>query len=284
MTALKILEHDEFGVMELLHLENKFYFPAAEAAQLLGYKNTRDAIKRHCIEEGIIKYQVETIRGNQEKNFITEGNLYRLITKSKLPAAVQFEKWVFDSVLPTLRDKGGIVTNATKFTESLFPYASDETKQLLLAIMTSVQEQNALIEQQQRTINAQKHDLKLNEEVITSLTDDVTYMDKRKLLTQIVLKAGVAKARERWNALYRQFESVYHVCLNQRLETYNRVNKPKLQTKLDYIHEVMGRFDDLYAIAVRFYESDLNKIQEEIIELRKPDPQLALDFGDAEIH
>jgi prophage antirepressor-like protein len=39
-------------------------------------------------------------------NFINEGNLYRLILKSQLPAAEKFESWVCDEVLPTLRRTG----------------------------------------------------------------------------------------------------------------------------------------------------------------------------------
>jgi len=41
-----------------------------------------------------------------EKNFISEGDLYRLITHSELPEAEKFERWVFDEVLPTLRKEG----------------------------------------------------------------------------------------------------------------------------------------------------------------------------------
>lgn len=44
---------------------------------------------------------------NVEMTFIPEGDLYRLITHSKLPAAERFEKWVFDEVLPTIRKTGG---------------------------------------------------------------------------------------------------------------------------------------------------------------------------------
>lgn len=283
-TELKILQHDTFGALEVLKMEDKFYFPATESATVLGYKNARDAIRRHCLKEGVISHTTSTSGGNQSKNFISEGNLYRLITKSKLPAAIDFEKWVFDTVIPSLRSKGGIVTNAEKFADTLFPHITGESKALLTAILSSVQEQNAIITQQQQTIAVQQHDLKFNEEVITSLTDDVELMDKRALLTKIILKAGVAKAQERWHALYRQFEAVYHVRLQQRLDRYNSENKPKLQTKLDYIQEVMDRIDDLYAIAVRMYEADVEVIRNELVELRKPNPQMAFDFGDAEIH
>ncbi len=42
----------------------------------------------------------------QDINFITEGDVYRLIAKSKLPEAEKFEKWVFDEVLPSIRRHG----------------------------------------------------------------------------------------------------------------------------------------------------------------------------------
>jgi prophage antirepressor-like protein len=43
-----------------------------------------------------------TTEGNSySKNFINEGNLYRLIVKSKLSAAEKFESWIFDEVLPS---------------------------------------------------------------------------------------------------------------------------------------------------------------------------------------
>ena len=39
--------------------------------------------------------------------YIPEGDLYRLIIRSRLPAAQKFEKWLFDEVLPELRRTGG---------------------------------------------------------------------------------------------------------------------------------------------------------------------------------
>lgn len=44
-------------------------------------------------------------------NFISEGDLYRLIVKSKLPTAEKFESWVFDDVLPSIRRNGGYMQN-----------------------------------------------------------------------------------------------------------------------------------------------------------------------------
>jgi prophage antirepressor-like protein len=37
---------------------------------------------------------------------ISEGGLYRLLCRSTKPEAIKFEMWVFDDVLPTLRETG----------------------------------------------------------------------------------------------------------------------------------------------------------------------------------
>ena len=56
----------------------------------------------------------------QKISFISEGDLYRLITHSKLPSAEEFESWVFDEVLPSIRKKGCYIddksaTNVNKY-------------------------------------------------------------------------------------------------------------------------------------------------------------------------
>ena len=42
---------------------------------------------------------------------ISEGGLYRLLCKSTKPAAIKFERWVFDDLLPTLRETGTYMSN-----------------------------------------------------------------------------------------------------------------------------------------------------------------------------
>ena len=46
-------------------------------------------------------------------NFITEGDVYRLVAHSKLPNAEKFENWVFDEVLPSIRKHGAYMTDNT---------------------------------------------------------------------------------------------------------------------------------------------------------------------------
>ena len=103
---VQLFQSPEFGEFQTLEIDGKVFFPATRSAEILGYQNPRDAIVRHCRQEGVVKHDVFGQTGRKEAKFIDEGNLYRLITHSKLPSAERFEKWVFDEVLPSIRKNG----------------------------------------------------------------------------------------------------------------------------------------------------------------------------------
>lgn len=79
-------------------------FCGRDIAEALGYQRPADAITAHC--KGVCVLPTPSNGGVQRMKFITEGDVYRLITHSRLPAAEQFERWVFDEVLPTVRRSG----------------------------------------------------------------------------------------------------------------------------------------------------------------------------------
>ena len=120
MDNLKVFENDEFGQLSVIVKNNKEYIEAIEVATILGYSNPRDAISRHCNEEGVVFSDVRVVTGFRKDNsqafqvvtkkFIDEGNLYRLIIKSKLPSAKRFEKWIMDEVLPSIRKHGAYMS------------------------------------------------------------------------------------------------------------------------------------------------------------------------------
>lgn len=111
MQALQTFQNSQFGNLEILTIEGKQWFPAINVAETLGYTNPRKAIRDHAKEKGVTIRSVLSNGGNQNKKFIDEGNLYRLISRSKLPQAEQFEEWVFDEVLPAIRKHGIYATD-----------------------------------------------------------------------------------------------------------------------------------------------------------------------------
>lgn len=105
MNELKIFEHPKFGKIRTIVEDGKTLFCGVDAANALGYKDTTNAIKRHC--RGVAKRHLTDNLGRiQEMNFITEGDLCRLAAKSELPGANEFESWIFDEVIPAILRTG----------------------------------------------------------------------------------------------------------------------------------------------------------------------------------
>lgn len=104
MSNLMVFNNQDFGQVRTLTIENKPYFVGKDVATILGYSNPTKAISTHC--KGVSKMGMPTDGGLQEMLIIPEGDIYRLIIKSKLPQAEKFESWVFDEVLPQIRKTG----------------------------------------------------------------------------------------------------------------------------------------------------------------------------------
>lgn len=104
MNELTVFENSEFGSMRTVDIDGKIYFVASDVAKALGYAIPHKAVQTHC--KGVLKRNIPTNSGNQDVLIIPEGDMYRLISKSKLKSAERFEEWVFDEVLPTIRKTG----------------------------------------------------------------------------------------------------------------------------------------------------------------------------------
>lgn len=93
-------------------------FVAKDVAKTLGYANTKDAIARHC--KGVAKHHpLPTQGGTQAVRVIYEPDVYRLIFGSKLQSATQFQDWVFNEVLPSIRKTGTYTAPVAKPTNTI---------------------------------------------------------------------------------------------------------------------------------------------------------------------
>ena len=80
-------------------------FAAKDVCEALGYADSTKAISAHC-KGGAIYHPLQTTGGLQGVRFINEADLFRLIMRSTLPAAVTFQDWIMEEVLPSLRATG----------------------------------------------------------------------------------------------------------------------------------------------------------------------------------
>ena len=87
-SELTIFNNEEFGQVRTTMIDDKPYFCANDIAKALGYTNPRKAVSDHC--KGVTKRDTLTKGGVQSVSFIPEGDIYRLIVRSKLPSALLF--------------------------------------------------------------------------------------------------------------------------------------------------------------------------------------------------
>ena len=123
MMKMETFRNQEFGSVRIIRDDGRLLFCGADVAFALGYKNPRKALIDHC--KGVTKRDTLTAGGIQSLSYIPEGDVYRLIVHSRLPSAERFEKWVFEEVLPSIRETGGYMTS------SLLEQAAADPKVLL---------------------------------------------------------------------------------------------------------------------------------------------------------
>lgn len=104
--ALSVFNFNSNPVRVVADEKGEPWFLANDVCAILDYANPRQAIAKNCRQGGVSKRDTPTESGNQEMTYINEGNLYRLIIKSRKPEAEPFESWVCDEVLPTIRKTG----------------------------------------------------------------------------------------------------------------------------------------------------------------------------------
>lgn len=194
MNEMQVFQNNEFGELGVLEIEGKPWFPATACARKLGYANPQKAIRDHC--KGVNEMVTPTNGGTQTMRFIPEGDLYRLITHSKLPGAERFEKWVFDEVLPSIRKTGGygsqaalghLVEQLTQVTAALMQVAS---------IMATASSESAVMEEPKRRKRAtsiiDRLDVEARKEVEAMIcSGQYTYMEIAQHLADCGIKISV---------------------------------------------------------------------------------------------
>ena len=109
---IKIFESPEFGRIRTVSDEKgEPWFIGKDVATLLGYSNTRDALRKHVDEEDKTTVAIRDTGSNYQSMtvIVNESGLYSLILSSKLPRAREFKRWVTSEVLPQIRKTGGYI-------------------------------------------------------------------------------------------------------------------------------------------------------------------------------
>ena len=124
MDNIQLFNNPEFGQIRTITDNDGIYFVGKDVAEILGYKDTSDALKRHVDSEDKLTRRFTDSGQGRDVYVINESGLYSLVLSSKLPSAKRFKRWVTSEVLPALRRQGGyMLANANETPEQIMARA-----------------------------------------------------------------------------------------------------------------------------------------------------------------
>ena len=166
---LQIFKNAELGSVRSTMINGEPYFVGKDVAEILGYKDTSDAMRRHVDDEDKLTRCFTDSGQSREMYVINESGLYSLILSSKLPTA---KRWVTSEVLPAIRRHGlyavdDMLNNPDALIEALQAYKAERMQRLALEAENAIQKQQ-LIEMQPK---ASYYDVVLNSPDLVSITE-----------------------------------------------------------------------------------------------------------------
>ena len=136
--------NEKFGTVRTVTIDGVVYFVASDIARALGYKNPQKAIRDHC--KRVNESFIPSNGGEQKAKVITKSDIYRLIVRSKLESADEFESWIFDEIMPTIEKTGAYIEEGRE-QEMVNYYFSNLSPDLQGQIVTELMEKNKELQQ-----------------------------------------------------------------------------------------------------------------------------------------
>lgn len=105
---LSMFDHPKFGKIRVIDRNGQPWFVARDVAAALGFADPSRAVVQHCKKAVKTTILANRKDGNPPMNIslIPESDLYRLVMRSNVPDAEDFQTWVCEEVLPSIRKTG----------------------------------------------------------------------------------------------------------------------------------------------------------------------------------
>lgn len=153
MSKIQEFFNKKFGTVRTVTIDGVVYFVGIDIAKSLGYSNAAKAVSTHCKKAIKSDIDVSSQNGNahkarksQEMLVITKSDIYRLIVRSKLESADEFESWIFDEIMPTIEKTGAYIEEGRE-QEMVNYYFSNLSPDLQGKIVNELMEKNKELQQ-----------------------------------------------------------------------------------------------------------------------------------------
>lgn len=144
MNKIQEFFNEKFGTVRTVVIGEVVHFVASDIARALGYKNPQKAIRDHC--KRVNESFIPSNGGEQKAKVIVKSDIYRLIVRSKLESADEFESWIFDEIMPTIEKTGAYIEEGRE-QEMVSYYFSSLSQETQGKIVNELIEKNKELQQ-----------------------------------------------------------------------------------------------------------------------------------------
>lgn len=236
MNDLQLFKFENKNV-RTLQIDGEPWFVGKDAAEILGYSKSRNALARHVDDEDKLTERLVLSGQNRDVILINESGLYSLVLSSKLPDAKKFKHWITSEVIPQIRKTGKYAPKPLTREELL--------AKAVLEADTMIKEQKALLEQKTKELEETNNKLEEQKPKVI-FAESVVASDSAILireLAHLIKQNGFEIGEKR---LYAWMRERGYICKNsceptQRalelglfeiiLRTVQRGDKPPLETR-----------------------------------------------------
>lgn len=196
--------NDAFGEVRVITKESELWFVAKDICDILGTK-TKD-IPSILKNKGIDSIDIPTNGGIQKMRVISEQSLYKIIFKSRKPFAEEFQDWICEEVIPSIRKDGAYIQGEEEFKNN--ELSEDE---FILQAMTILQSKVERLKKENEIMKpkAEYHDTVLNSDnllTVSEIAKDLG-MSARKLNT-ILHESGIQFKQSGTWMLYSKYQDL----------------------------------------------------------------------------
>ena len=181
-----------------------------------------------------------------------------------------FQAWCIDA-LDELFQKGTVSIVRPSYTyedeiERALAWAEEKRQDRL-----KLEQKDKVIEQKEQMIVEHVKEIEYQKDVISGVVEDIDIATMRTFLNRIVRhkQSSGIRIQQRYQKIYRLYkETGEKVDLITRMNNANdkiKKKKNQYQSVIDYA-EKHGHLKDLYEIAVRYFETDVQAVMDEILD------------------
>jgi anti-repressor protein len=228
-TALIPFDYKGSPVSVIVDEKGEPWWLAREICQVLKFADSSRPLRSlDNNDKATVPIQHDSYKHDQV--IINEGGLYKLIFKSRIPEAKDFQNWITREVLPSIRKTGAYVAPGAS--------GSIETLQMLKILIDN----QIALEQRMDKYEAKQ-------QTVTAVLAPVKEISTRSKISQVVREYAHNNGgdyRATFRSLFTEFKYRYSIDLVQR--TRNNGNKTVMDTA-----EECNCLDDLFALAVKLF-------------------------------